>query len=142
MAVPYATEPPPGHPRPGVLAAGLTGVAIAVGYLAVADPHDRTAIMPRCPLELATGLDCPSCGGLRMAHHLLHGQVRAAARDNLLLVALSPLLLHLVYRLARSLATGERYEVPRRPAAALLIVALAWGIVRNLARWPWKPTLG
>ncbi len=119
-----------------------TGLVAALGYLAVADPHDRAVTMPRCPIKLASGWDCPACGGLRMVHDLLHGEVRRALADNLFLVVASPVLLYLLYRHARALRTGEPYEVPTGLARGLLITATVWGIVRNLPGSPWKPAPG
>ena len=128
------------HPRPGLLRLELVSLLAALGYLAVADPHDRSKVMPRCPIKLASGWDCPSCGGLRAIHDLLHGDVQRAFSDNLLLVLLSPILLYLWYQHARALQTGERYEAPAGLAYGLLTMAVAWGILRNLPVWPWKPT--
>jgi hypothetical protein len=62
---------------------GEAAVAAAgIVYLLAVDPHDPRAWAPFCPVKLFTGLDCPGCGGLRLAHDLLHGDVRAAVYDN------------------------------------------------------------
>ena len=66
----------------GVLGGALTGVAIGVGYLLLADPHNPSVAMPTCPTKLVTGFDCPACGGLRMAHSILHGDWARALHDN------------------------------------------------------------
>ena len=139
MGAPYGTDSRR-SPRVGLLTLEALGLLSSLGYLAVVDPHDPAAHMPHCPIKSASGWDCPSCGGLRMVHHLLHGELRRAVADNLYLAVVSPVLLHLLCRRVRSLRAGERYEVPRRLAFGLLISAFAWGIVRNLAAWPWKPT--
>lgn len=139
MGALYATDRPTTGPRPGLLTLEGTGLVLALGYLGVADPHDSKVLMPRCPVKSATGWDCPSCGGLRMVHDLLHGEIRRALADNLFLVLVSPLLLYLLYRHARARRTGEPYEVPKGLGWALLVTASAWGIVRNLSGWPWKP---
>lgn len=139
MAAPSATEGRRTGPRPGRLK--LEGIALSasLGYLALADPHDPAVAMPRCPIKSASGWDCPSCGGLRVVHDVLHADLRQALADNLLLVVLSPLLLYLLYRHARSLQTGERYHVHKKVAWGLLATAILWGVVRNLPAWPLKP---
>ncbi len=35
-----------------------------------------------CPTKLLFGIDCPGCGGLRMAYSLLHGDFPAALHYN------------------------------------------------------------
>lgn len=57
-----------------VLATGLLGAAAVLFFC---DPA-AARFYPRCPLHSLTGLDCPACGGLRAAHLLLHGHIRAA----------------------------------------------------------------
>ena len=73
--------------RPLLVAAGL-GAATAV--VAVVDPR-RTHLIPPCPFHAVTGLDCPLCGGTRAVHDLVHLDLGAAAGQNLLVVALAPL---------------------------------------------------
>jgi hypothetical protein len=45
---------------------------------------------PVCYFHLITGLYCPGCGALRATHQLLHGNLAAAARLNLLVVLSLP----------------------------------------------------
>lgn len=80
---------------------------------------------PTCPLHSLTGLDCPTCGGLRAAHLLLHGHLRAAfAMNPLLFFALPVVALFLIRpALAR----------PRWVPWAGLGMLLAYFIWRNLA---------
>jgi len=61
------------------LATGLLALTalIVVIVLFMFDPA-TTPAYPGCPLHTLTGLDCPTCGGLRAAHLLLHGEIRAA----------------------------------------------------------------
>jgi hypothetical protein len=111
-----------------------------IGYLAVVDPHDPDAVMPVCPTKFVTGLDCPACGSLRLVYDMLHGHLRAAAHDNIFMLAISPVLLYLLLRQLRAARRGEQAPVPRLLAFGLAGAAFAWMVVRNLPRWPLKPT--
>ncbi|WP_422746482.1 DUF2752 domain-containing protein [Mycobacterium sp. WMMD1722] len=116
---------------PGVLFAG------ALGYVALADPHRPGFIAPPCPFLHLTGWFCPGCGGLRMTHDLLHGDLAAAATDNVfLLVGLPLLALWALLRRRR----GE--TVLPAPAVVVVVAAVvAWTVVRNLPGFPLVPTL-
>ena len=65
-----------------------TGAALAAGlaYIGLADPHRPGSLFPPCPFKLLTGWNCPACGGLRMIHDLLHGDLAAAVVDNVVLL--------------------------------------------------------
>jgi hypothetical protein len=64
---------------PAAVAAGI-GVACAGVWLG--DPTTPGGFFPVCPTKLLFGIDCPGCGGLRMAYSLLHGNVSAAVHYN------------------------------------------------------------
>ena len=122
----------------GEAALAATGLV----YLLTVDPHDPRAWAPSCPVKLFTRLECPACGGLRLAHDLLHGDVNAAVYDNLFLLVTSPLLAYQLSCHWRALRAGEAHRVPPALAYALAGTALAWMAVRNLPRWPLKPRRG
>lgn len=90
---------------------------------------------PQCPLHVLTGWDCPGCGGLRAAHALLHGEVRAAFQFNPLLFLLAP-----AFAAAGSLTAAKRwtgrewFPARHRPIWIwLLLVAIAaFSVLRNL----------
>ncbi|EUA41236.1 hypothetical protein I549_3084 [Mycobacterium avium subsp. avium 2285 (R)] len=82
----------------------------ALGYIGLADPHDPASIYPPCPFKWLTGWNCPFCGGLRMTHDLLHGDLWAAVHDNVFLLAAVPTLA--AFLLVRRARAGER--CPRR----------------------------
>jgi hypothetical protein len=119
---------------------GLLGAA-GLAYVGVRNPHDPGVAMPTCPVHWLTGLDCPGCGGLRMTHDLLHGDVTAAFVDNALLLVLAPLLLFLLARagyrwvLHRPRPAAGRFELSGRLGVALTAAAFTWMLVRNLAGW-------
>jgi hypothetical protein len=114
--------------------------AAALACIAIADPHRPGTFLPRCPTKLITGLDCPACGGLRLAHDLLHGDLEAAIHDNPFLLLCSPALAVLLWRSRRGRRSGVD-AVPDRVAYSLAGAAAAWTVVRNLPGWPLKPTV-
>ena len=101
----------------------LTLCALGAGLvLFFFDPASH-AFYPGCPLHALTGLDCPACGGLRAAHLLLHGHLRAAfALNPFLFFALPVVALFLI----RPALARPRWV----PWAALALLA-AWFLWRN-----------
>ena len=93
-------------------------------------------MFPTCPFHAMTGWYCPGCGGLRMTHDLLHGNLSAAVVDNVfVLIGLPLLIAWLVVRLR----LGKR--LMSVPAIATIIIAtVAWTVVRNLPGFPLVPT--
>ncbi|MGV0603880.1 DUF2752 domain-containing protein [Mycolicibacterium sp. XJ1904] len=120
----------------GALGAGavLTG---ALAYIGIADPHRPGFIFPACPFKALTGLDCPACGGLRMTHDLLHGDLAAAVVDNLYLLVGLPLLL--TWLLVRWRQSKPLMNTPM--IAVIVVSALTWTVVRNLPGFPLVPTV-
>jgi hypothetical protein len=112
-------------------------VAGAFGYIGLVDPHKPDSIFPICPFRLLTGLNCPGCGGLRMIHDVLHGQLGAAINDNVVLLVGIPLLA------GWAVLRRRRGKLPLTlPAtAAVMITLLGWTVVRNLPGFPLVPTL-
>jgi Protein of unknown function (DUF2752) len=123
------------HPFTMLAAGALT--AAALGYIGLVDPHKPDSIFPICPFRLLTGLNCPGCGGLRMVHDVLHGDLAAAINDNVWLLIGMPLLAGWM------LLRRHRGKLPLTlPAtAAVMITLLAWTVVRNLPGFPLVPTL-
>ena len=119
----------------GVGSAGL-GVA-ALTYVGLVDPHRPGAVFPFCPFKLITGWNCPGCGGLRMTHDLLHGDLSAAAVDNaFVLIGLPLLALWSFWRIGRG-----RPAFTTRVLVVIGIAAAVWTVVRNLPGFPLVPTL-
>ena len=120
----------------GALGAGVA-LAGSLAYIGLADPHRPGFLFPACPFKTLTGWDCPACGGLRMTHDLLHGDVAAAITDNLfLLIALPVLAVWLIVRRRM----GRRL-MPVAAVAVLVVTVTAWTVVRNLPGFPLVPTL-
>jgi hypothetical protein len=120
----------------GALGTGAAGVA-ALAYIGIGDPHGPDFAFPTCPFKALTGWNCPGCGGLRMTHDVLHGDLAAAIVDNVfLLVGLPMLAAWLLVRWRR----GEKL-MPMPAIVVIAIAAITWTVVRNLPGFPLVPTL-
>jgi Protein of unknown function (DUF2752) len=118
----------------------LAGCALAtgsLGYIGLVDPHKPDSFFPVCPFRLLTGLNCPGCGGLRMAHDVLHGDLVAAINDNLWLLIGIPLLAGWILLRRRR----GKLALTLPAAAAVIFTLLAWTVIRNLPGFPLVPTL-
>jgi Protein of unknown function (DUF2752) len=109
----------------------------ALTYIDLVDPHRPGGLFPVCPFRLLTGWNCPACGGLRMTHDLLHGDLAAAVVDNVfLLVGLPTLLAWILLR------RHQRRPVLTAPAIIVIVVAtVSWTVARNLPGFPLVPTI-
>ena len=109
----------------------------ALLYIGLNDPHRPGFLFPPCPFHELTGWLCPGCGGLRMTHDLLHGDLAAAIVDNAFVLIGLPLLLAWVLirrRQHKPVATVALYVVTA-------ITVVAWTLVRNLPGFPLVPTV-
>ncbi len=119
------------------IAGSATLGAAALAYVAAVDPHRPGAVFPFCPFKVITGWDCPACGGLRMTHDLLHGNLSAAVQDNLfLLIGLPLLVLWTLWRVQRG-----RQVVTTALLVVLGVATIGWTVVRNLPGFPFVPTM-
>lgn len=128
------------RPRRGL--AVLSGfAAYGVGLSAL---YAGTGLGLPCPFRMATGWQCPLCGGTRLGAALLHGDLTAAfAANPLVLVGLAVLTLLGVLWSVESLG-GPPVRPSRRAAEALrqvrpglwlvvgLVVAAGFVLLRNL----------
>lgn len=111
-------------------------VAGGLGYVGLRDPHVPGFGFPSCPFRLLTGWNCPACGGLRMTHDVLNGDLAAAVVDNVfLLVGLPMLALWLLvrWRIGRSV-------MPKSAVVTVIVAVIAWTVIRNLPGFPLVPT--
>lgn len=117
------------------------GVGAVLGgglaYVGLNDPHEPGSLFPLCPFKALTGWNCPACGGLRMTHDLLHGDLAAAAVDNLFLLLGLPALA--IWALLRWRSGRPVMTAP--VVAVLVAVTVTWTLVRNLPGFPLVPTL-
>ncbi|MBX7454397.1 DUF2752 domain-containing protein [Mycolicibacterium sp. 3033] len=132
--------PSPARTANNRLLVGLgTGAALvgSLAYIGLGDPHSPSFVFPPCPFKALTGWNCPACGGLRMTHDLLHGDLAAAWVDNAFVLIGLPLLL------AFLVAQRIRHR-PVQTKSLLIVVAIAavaWTVARNLPGFPLVPTV-
>lgn len=119
-----------------LLAIGLIGaVAISVVVLWTID-FTRWHI-PICAFHAITGYLCPTCGGLRAMHALLHGRLAEAWSYNALVVLLVPWAAYGLLLVTLTALFGDRTWPGRwlyHPVIFVILasVALIFGILRNL----------
>lgn len=114
-----------------------TAFVAALGYIGLGDPHSSAFGFPACPFHQLTGWYCPACGGLRMTHDLLHGDLAAAFVDNAFVLIGLPLLL--VWVLVRRRRGNPVLTIPAY--AVVISAVVAWTVVRNLPGFPLVPTV-
>jgi hypothetical protein len=112
-------------------------LAGALGYIGLVDPHNTHSAYPQCPFKWLTGWNCPFCGGLRMTHDLLHGDLMASINDNVFLLVGIPLLAGWVLIRRRH---GKR-SLPIPAGVCIAVTATLWTVVRNLPGFPLVPTI-
>jgi len=81
--------------------------------------------MLTCPFHWLTGLNCPLCGAQRMGIALWHGHISEAFWLN------PGLFIGLPVAVAWWL---RRRELSSHEALILLVVALGWGVFRNIVQ--------
>ena len=116
------------------VAIGLLLVVI-LAVLTLVDPAQSIWI-PKCPVKLLTGLQCPGCGFQRAAHALLHGDVLGALRFNWFLLYAVPYLLVLIAE--RFFLRGKwqlkirQWAEDNRVVWSYVVVYFVWFVVRNI----------
>jgi hypothetical protein len=118
---------------PAVVGAASLSAAV---LLHVRDPHGAGSY-GFCPFLELTGRPCPGCGGLRAVNDLTHGDVLAAVSSNVLAVVLVAGLAVAWAAWTIRRGRGVRDQMIRlddRRLALVLVVVLAFGVVRNT---PW-----
>lgn len=117
----------------------LSGTIIFAALLAIyyaLDPAEYELI-PKCPVKMITGFDCPSCGNQRALHALLHGDVWTACKFNLFAVYSVPYFIAVLICCFSSFKNHTLIKIKRwilSKAAAYFYIAayLAWWILRNI----------
>ena len=120
---------------------GIIAALLGVVVLFLFNPSQH-GFFPRCFFKMATGLDCPGCGGLRATHQLLHGHLRAAFAFNPLFIVALPFAVFFGTRAAVEQWTGHKGPrlIPATTAVWICAgIVIAFGVLRNL---PWRAWFG
>jgi len=109
--------------------------AITLVHLLGARPP---AWYPPCWFHRATGLHCPGCGSARAMHALAQGDLARALDQNLLAIAMLPVLGAWAIVTARRVWRGGAFSasLPGGWAAAVLVTVVVFTLLRNLPWWP------
>jgi hypothetical protein len=106
--------------------------------LALVDPTHGPTI---CPFKLATGLDCPGCGGTRAAHELLTGHLGRALDYNALAVVALPFIAWALFVVIVAALGGPKLpqiSLSKRWTYVGVAVILVFWVVRNLPIAPFN----
>ncbi len=121
----------------------LAGATIAGCAVLALAPPGGTNLYPPCPFLLATGMDCPFCGGLRGTYALLQGDFASAFDHNVLVpVLFGAALVGFAWWSFLRITRGPVSVTWSRPVnrwilpTALALLGVFW-IVRNLAYFPY-----
>ncbi|AEF39911.1 Conserved hypothetical membrane protein [Hoyosella subflava DQS3-9A1] len=74
-----------------------------------------------------------------MGHDLLRGDLAAAAHDNLFLLVLLPIAAAWGAWFWLQRRRGRRPSLPVRSLITVVVIAVVWGVVRNLPGFPLIP---
>jgi len=109
--------------------------AMALGAILRFFPFSHYAFYPTCPIHALLGILCPGCGVTRALEALLAGHWAEAAKQNLLAVALAPVLATgAAVELYSALRWNRWCSLSVSPFAVkcLLTIAVIFGFARNM----------
>lgn len=93
-----------------------------------------SALFPKCPFLMLTGLQCPGCGSQRAIHALLHLDIGSALHYNALLVLSLPLVFVLLYGEWKRKSNPKFYARIHHPTLiwVYFTIVMLWWIGRNI----------
>jgi hypothetical protein len=100
-----------------------------------------THFLPVCPLYALTGFACPGCGLTRAFHALFHGNVLTALDFNALVPLWTLIFGYFFVSLTLTAIRGKGLQwkwVSPGMLVGLLILMLAFGVIRNLPYYPFN----
>ncbi|WP_432845820.1 DUF2752 domain-containing protein [Amycolatopsis sp. CA-161197] len=124
---------------PAAVVAGLGVCCAAVWF---GDPTTPGGPLPVCPTKFLFGIDCPGCGGMRMAYSLMHGDLAGAVHYNAVALVFVALFAWsgVVWTVGRLRGRAVRSWLHwRRTPLVVAVVFAIWFVVRNL---PFAPFTG
>ena len=104
------------------------------GFIYFSYDPTSSALFPKCPVFVMTGLKCTGCGSQRVVHALLHFDVITALKHNALLVLSLPFIIMLIYaEIVRETKPSLYRKVNnRRTILTSLVIIILWTIFRNI----------
>ena len=116
----------------------LAFILLLVAYYFI---YKKTGLGIPCPIHKITGLYCPGCGVTRLLFALMHGHIKEAFMYNQLVFIMLPfLLLYIIYCTYLYITDKKDKIISRIPKYVfiiILILVLAWGVIRNLSFFPY-----
>ena len=115
-------------------AAVLLIAAVSILILYLFNPAVYT-YYPTCYLYSLTGKLCPGCGGMRGFHQLVHGNIIEAAKFNLLLFIILPVIFYYLLSQLKFLITKKYLPTIHYPNFLnflIPVIILAYWILRNI----------
>jgi hypothetical protein len=126
----------------GAPMAVVGGLGVCCAAVLIGDPTTPGGWLPVCPTKALFGIDCPGCGGMRMAYSLMHGDLPAALHYNA--VSLVFILLFVWSTVAWTVGRLRGRWVNswlhwRWTPLTVGVVFVVWFVIRNL---PFAPFTG
>ncbi len=122
--------------KSAVVVAIIAAMAALFALYGTIDPESEVwgRFFPKCPVKMLTGLDCPSCGIQRAAHHLLQGDLAGAVAQNWFLLLAIPFLLLLLFTKSflPEQSAVRKFLWGTRGGYLYITIYVAWFILRNI----------
>jgi len=118
---------------------GVVSISILLLYFFVSP--EKTELLPKCPLYMATGYYCTGCGSQRALHDLLHLDFAGVVNHNLLflpalgVVVYYGLLKWLEFKKNR---TYHTFLNNRSTPIIILVIVVLFTILRNIEGYPFN----
>lgn len=98
---------------------------------------NESALFPKCPFKVISGLDCPGCGSQRALHYLINFEILQAFKSNPLLVISIPYILlgfifELIEKPTQKILKWRKRLFGNNAILIILTVIIGFWILRNL----------
>jgi hypothetical protein len=120
----------------------ITIAVIVLSLLYFFYPATSVSFHPKCIFHELTGLYCPGCGSQRATSALLHGNLMAALRFNILFVISIPFIVYSAFVYTWNAFSKKKLQQKIFHSRVFIwscfVVVLAFGILRNLRVYPFN----